>query len=75
LRECAPNAYQGSQKQWQPEKKATLMLLLITIIIIIIIIITITAVKQGAEDSRSNKSKMWLDDEIVKPDAAARSFL
>jgi heme/copper-type cytochrome/quinol oxidase subunit 2 len=73
LRECAPNAYQGSQKQWQPEKKATLMLLLITIIIIIII--TITAVKQGAEDSRSNKSKMWLDDEIVKPDAAARSFL
>jgi hypothetical protein len=72
LRGCAPNAYQGSQKQWQPEKKATLMLLLITIIIIIIII---TAVKQGAEDSRSNKSKMWLDDEIVKPDAAARSFL
>jgi len=50
------------------------MLLLITIIIIIIIII-ITAVKQGAEDSRSNKSKMWLDDEIVKPDAVARSFL
>jgi len=49
------------------------MLLLITIIIIIII--TITAVKQGAEDSRSNKSKMWLDDEIVKPDAAAHSFL
>jgi hypothetical protein len=47
------------------------MLLLITIIIIIII----TAVKQGAEDSRSNKSKMWLDDEIVKPDAVARSFL
>jgi len=51
------------------------MLLLITIIIIIIIIIIITAVKQGAEDSRSNKSKMWLDDEIVKPDAVARSFL
>lgn len=70
MRGCAPNAYQGSQKQWQPEKKATLMLLLITIIIIII-----TAVKQGAEDSRSNKSKMWLDDEIVKPDVVARSFL